>query len=32
MQSASLLHMLDNVVHEDEYLAAEVFRNVSRIV
>ena len=32
MQSAPLLHILDNVVHEDEYLAPEVFGIVSRIV
>ena len=32
MQSAPLLRKLDNVVHEDEYLAPEVFRDVSRAV
>ena len=32
MHSAPLLHKLDSVVHEDEYLAPEVFRNVSRDV
>ena len=29
MQSALLLHKLDNVVHEDEYLAPEAFGNVT---
>ena len=32
MQPAPLLHKLDNVVHEDEYLAPDVFRNASRAV
>ena len=32
MQSAPVLHKLDNVVHEDEYLAPEVFGNLSRAV
>ena len=32
MQSAPLLHKLDNVVHEDEYLAPEEFRHVGRAV
>ena len=29
LQSAPLLHKLDNVVHEDEYLAPEAFGNVT---
>ena len=29
MQSAPLLHKLDNVVHEDEYLTPEAFGNVT---
>ena len=31
MQPAPLLHKLDNVVHEDEYLAPKVFQHVAEL-